>query len=29
MSALFPRSILKGEREHLVIGGEMRVRSIV
>ncbi|HTP26696.1 MAG TPA: NAD(+)--dinitrogen-reductase ADP-D-ribosyltransferase [Anaeromyxobacteraceae bacterium] len=28
MSALFPRSILKGEREHLVIGGEMRVRRV-
>ncbi len=29
MSALFPRSILKGERELLVIGGEMRVRSVM
>jgi NAD+--dinitrogen-reductase ADP-D-ribosyltransferase len=28
-SALFPRSILKGEREHLVIGGEMRVRKLL
>jgi NAD+--dinitrogen-reductase ADP-D-ribosyltransferase len=26
---LLPRSILKGEREHLVIGGELRVRRIL
>jgi NAD+---dinitrogen-reductase ADP-D-ribosyltransferase len=26
---LLPRSILKGEREHLVIGGEIRVRQIL
>jgi hypothetical protein len=26
---LFPRSILKGERELLVIGGEMKVRRIL
>jgi NAD+--dinitrogen-reductase ADP-D-ribosyltransferase len=26
---LFPRSILKGEREHLVIGGELRMRRIL
>ncbi len=26
---LFPRSILKGERELLVIGGELRVKRIL
>lgn len=26
---LLPRSILKGEREHLVVGGELRVRRIL
>jgi NAD+---dinitrogen-reductase ADP-D-ribosyltransferase len=29
VSEFLPRSILKGEREHLVVGGETRVRSLV
>lgn len=28
-SELFPRSILKGEREHLVVGGELPVREVL
>lgn len=28
MSAMFPRTILRGEGEYLVIGGEVRVRSL-
>ena len=29
VSAFFPRSILKGEREHIVVGGETPVRMLL